>query len=79
VEEGFTAAGSLRTGVSEMTRFGMKEKDFKQVAQLIRDVIDGKKGVKEEVTAFRKRFLELKYCFSEKEFDEAVQKLHELV
>ncbi|MFC1783070.1 glycine cleavage system aminomethyltransferase GcvT [Planctomycetota bacterium] len=79
VEEGFTAAGSLRTGVSEMTRFGMKEKDFKQVAQLIGDVIDGKKGVKEKVAAFRQRFLELKYCFSEKEFDAAVQKLHELI
>ena len=79
LEEGFTASGSLRTGVSEMTRFGMKEKDFKQVAQLIGDVIDGKKGVKEEVAAFRQRFLELKYCFSEKEFDQAVQKLHELI
>ncbi len=79
VEEGFTAAGSLRTGVSEMTRFGMKENDFKQVAQLIADVIDGKKGVKEEVAAFRQRFLELKYCFSEKEFGQAVQKLHKLI
>jgi len=78
-EEGFTAAGSLRMGVSEMTRFGMKEKDFEQPAQFIRDVVDGKKGVKEEVAAFRRRFLDLKYCFSEKEFDQAVQKLHELI
>ena len=27
-EEGFTAAGAVRMGVSEMTRFGMHEEDF---------------------------------------------------
>ena len=27
-EEGFTASGSLRLGVSEMTRFGMTAEDF---------------------------------------------------
>ncbi|MCP4709240.1 MAG: glycine cleavage system protein T, partial [Planctomycetes bacterium] len=78
-EEGFTAAGSLRMGVSEMTRFGMKEKDFEQPAQFIRDIVNGKKSVQEEVVAFRRRFLDMKYCFSEKEFGQAVQKLHELI
>ena len=38
-EEGFTASGSLRTGVQEMTRFGMTTADFQQLAQLMADVI----------------------------------------
>ncbi len=47
-EEGFTASGSLRMGVQEMTRFGMAERDFQKLAQFIYDVITGNKGVKEE-------------------------------
>jgi len=38
-EEGFTASGALRMGVSEMTRFGMEEKDFQLLAGLIQEVI----------------------------------------
>jgi aminomethyltransferase len=38
-EEGFTAAGALRMGVSEMTRFGMEEDDFRELAALIHDVV----------------------------------------
>jgi len=38
-EEGFTAAGALRLGVSEMTRFGMEEEDFTELAGLIHDVV----------------------------------------
>ena len=33
-DEGFTAASCLRMGVQEMTRFGMKEDDFAQLAEL---------------------------------------------
>jgi len=31
-EEGFTASGALRLGVSEMTRFGMQTEDFEALA-----------------------------------------------
>ena len=31
-DEGFTAASAIRMGVSEMTRFGMEEKDFRTLA-----------------------------------------------
>ncbi len=78
-EEGFTASGSLRTGVQEMTRFGMKAGDFKQLAQLMADVILKGKDVKEEVRTLRQRFLDLKYCFAGNEFDDLVQELHRLV
>ncbi len=38
-EEGFTAAGALRLGVQEMTRFGMGPEDFRTLAQYIHDVV----------------------------------------
>jgi len=78
-EEGFTAAGSLRTGVQEMTRFGMTATDFQELAQLIADVIQKDKNVKDEVSAMRKRFVEMKYCFCGPEIDDLVQKLHQLI
>jgi len=78
-EEGFTASGSLRMGVQEMTRFGMVEKDFQKLAQLIRDAIIGNKVVKEEIKSFRKNFLEMQYCFSGNEFDDLIQNLHKLI
>ncbi len=78
-EEGFTAAGCLRMGVAEMTRFGMEEKDFQEIARLIADVVAGAKNVKEEVAKFRARFTDMKYCFSGKEFDAAIENLHRLI
>jgi aminomethyltransferase len=78
-EEGFTAAGSLRTGVQEMTRFGMMENDFHQLAQLMADVIIKNMNVKQEVSALRNRFLNMRYCFSGSEFEDLEQQLHKLV
>ena len=78
-EEGFTASGALRMGVSEMTRFGMGKEDFQELAQLMSDVIIKQRSVKEEVVAFRKRFLDMQYCFAGDEFDEFIQKLHTLI
>ena len=78
-DEGFSAAGGLRLGVSEMTRFGMGEKDFQELAGLIHDIVIESKDLKEEVKSFRSRFLEIGYCFKEKEFDPLIQKLHGLI
>jgi aminomethyltransferase len=78
-EEGFTASGALRTGVSEMTRFGMEEDDFRDLAVLIHDVVKNNNNVTDEVKALRKRFGELLFCFSGNEYAELLQKLHELL
>ena len=78
-EEGFTAAGSLRMGVSEMTRFGMTSEDFLELAQYIQDVIAGSKTVKDQISQFRKRFLEMKYCFSDSQYEDLIQDLHRLI
>jgi aminomethyltransferase len=78
-EEGFTASGSLRTGVQEMTRFGMVAEDFGELAQLMADVIIKGKDVREAVRRFRRRFLDMQYCFSGSEFEAQIEALHRLV
>lgn len=78
-EEGFTASGALRMGVSEMTRFGMEEDDFRTLAGLIYDVAKKDRNVTEEVKALRKRFLELRFCFRGDEYADVLQNLHGLL
>ena len=78
-EEGFTASGSLRIGVQEMTRFGMADADFGELAQLMADVILHGISVKDAVVRFRQRFLDMQYCFRGKEFEEQIEALHRLV
>jgi aminomethyltransferase len=78
-EESFSAAGSLRTGVQEMTRFGMAAADFAELARLMADAILHNKNIQKEVLDFRKRFTELQYCFKGEEFDQLEQKLHQMI
>ncbi len=78
-EEGFTASGALRMGVAEMTRFGMEPEDFRNLAELIRDVVVGGKPVQNEVIRLRGRFQDLRYCFSDAQLDSQVEQLHGLI
>ncbi len=75
LEEGFTASGALRIGVSEMTRFGMEQEDFKELASYIADVIKNKVWVREKIVSFRKNFLDMRYCFKNEEFDSIAESL----
>jgi aminomethyltransferase len=78
-EEGFTASGALRTGVSEMTRFGMQEEDFHDLAVLVHDVVKKNSDVSDKVKKLRERFSELQFCFRGDEYNDVLQKLHELL
>ena len=78
-DEGFTASGCIRMGVNEMTRFGMEKKDFLKLAQLIFEAVKNKKVVKEEIRKFRKDFLDMKYCFADKDFEDIMGKLSKLI
>ena len=78
-EEGFTASGSLRMGVSEMTRFGMEPEDFGELAELVRDVVVDQTSVKARVAELRKRFSEMHYCFAPEELGGRLEELHRLV
>jgi len=78
-EEGFTAAGALRMGVSEMTRFGMEGEDFRTLAGLIHDVVANDAKVADQVKELRRRFAELRFCFRGDEYADLMEKLHKLL
>ena len=78
-EESFTASGGLRLGVSEMTRFGMREADFAALAQLIADVVLNGARVRDEVTKLRSGFLDMQFTFSSEEIDEQMNALKALI
>lgn len=71
----FLESSGIRMGVQEMTRFGMKEKDFEILAGLIADVVIRNKKVKEEVKRYRQNFLEMQYCLPEKQAVELASRL----
>ena len=74
-EEGFTASGALRMGVSEMTRFGFEKRDFDTLAALMADCILRSKDISEDVQKLRSEHLEMKYCFAGEEFEKELDHL----
>jgi aminomethyltransferase len=76
-DEGFTASSGLRLGVAEMTRFGMKENDFRALASLFADAVNLGKNLADEVAAFRQRFLTMQYCFDGETLEPLKKKLLE--
>jgi glycine/serine hydroxymethyltransferase len=58
----FLEASGIRLGVQEMTRFGMKEKDFDTLAGYMADVIIRNEEVRESVRKFRDNFRIMDYC-----------------
>lgn len=74
-EEGFTASGALRMGVSEMTRFGFEEKDFDQLAGLMADCILRGREIKGDVERLRAGHTEMRYCFEDAAINDALEQL----
>jgi aminomethyltransferase len=74
-DEGFTASSGLRTGVQEMTRFGMKEKDFAELAEIMKDLILNHRPAGEAVTRLRSRFTRMHYCLPEENAKALIQDL----
>lgn len=62
----------IRLGVQELTRFGMKEEEMREVARFIKKVLIENKSaveVRKEVIEFRKGFTKIQYCFDIDEFE----------
>jgi aminomethyltransferase len=78
-DEAFTTASCLRMGVQEMTRFGMKEDDFAQLAEYMSQVIQKDRSVAKEISQFRKKFTEMKYCLPGAESRSLIEKLLEVI
>ena len=60
-DETFLVSSGIRTGVSEMTRFGMDEDDFGPVAELMARVVIGNENVAKQVADYRSRFMTMRY------------------
>jgi len=74
-DEASTASSGLRMGVQEMTRFGMKEADFRELAEYMAEVILNEKDVSQKVASFRERFLKMQYCLPEEQARPIVDEL----
>ena len=66
-DETFLESSGIRMGVQEMTRFGMKEKHFDELAGYLADVVIRNKKVKDAVRKYRQNFLEMGYCLPAKD------------
>lgn len=71
-EEGFTASGALRMGVSEMTRFGFGPEEFAQLAKLMADCVLRGRDIGDDVAALRSGYTKQRYCFDDAEFEAAL-------
>jgi glycine/serine hydroxymethyltransferase len=63
-DETFSRPSGIRMGVQEMTRFGMREADFANLARLMADVLLCRKNVAKEVSEYRSRFQSMQYCLT---------------
>jgi glycine/serine hydroxymethyltransferase len=66
-DESFLESSGIRMGVQEMTRFGMKEKDFDELAGYLADVIIRNRTAKDAVVKYRSKFLEMGFCLPARE------------
>jgi glycine/serine hydroxymethyltransferase len=79
-DESFIGSSGIRMGTQEMTRFGMKEKDFVQLAEYVADCLKLNKNVRDEVKQFRSKFLSMEYCLPpEKTLSHAAKMLASLL
>jgi glycine hydroxymethyltransferase len=64
-EKSWQKVGGLRTGVQEMTRFGMREAEMHEIAGFLARVLKGEApaGVRRDVEEFRADFQQVHYCF----------------
>jgi len=64
--ENWDRPGGLRIGSTEVTRYGMKEREMEAIADLMVDVITGRRSpesVRPQVIELRRAFPRLQYCF----------------
>jgi len=66
----FAASSGVRMGTPEMTRYGMQETDFVELASLLADILRGDEALPQDhwrasVNALRARFTQMRYCLAE--------------
>lgn len=63
-DETFYHPSGIRMGISEMTRFGMKEGDFDELSRMLADVVVHNRSRADDVAEYRSRFQKMEYCLS---------------
>ena len=76
-DESFISSSGIRTGVQEMTRFGMTGKDFERLAALVADVVIKRQDVKAKIAEYRRQFPEMLYCLPPREASEMAARVLE--
>jgi glycine/serine hydroxymethyltransferase len=66
-DSSFAASSGVRMGTPEMTRYGMQEADFVELAALLAQILRGEAATpdgqwREAVAALRSRFTDMGYC-----------------
>ena len=75
IEMAETPSG-VRIGSQEVTRYGMREPEMERIAELIVDVIRGKRpleDIRRDVEKLRREFPKVQYCFDVDEYQEIVE------
>jgi glycine/serine hydroxymethyltransferase len=78
-DETFYRPSGIRMGVQEMTRFGMKENDFDELARCIADIVLRNRNTALEVAEFRRRFGKMEYCLTFEETMRVAPRLFESI
>lgn len=78
-DETFYHPSGIRMGVSEMTRFGMKEEDFSLLSKIMADIIINKANRKKDVENLRSGFTKMEFCFDHNSSIEIYKKLFESI
>jgi glycine/serine hydroxymethyltransferase len=63
-DETFYHPSGIRMGVSEMTRFGMKENDLDELSRMLADVVIHNRSIGDDVAQYRRGFQNMEYCLS---------------
>jgi len=62
-----------------MTRFGMKEDDFAQLAEYMSQIILHDRSMAKEISQFRKKFMEMRYCLTAADSASLLEELIEVI
>jgi len=71
----FSDASGIRTGTQEMTRFGMREENFGELAGYMADIVLKDRDCAEPISAFRQRFTTMHYCLPQRKTEEVMSGL----
>jgi glycine/serine hydroxymethyltransferase len=71
----FSDASGIRLGVQEMTRFGMQEADFGELAELMADILRRDRERGEAVSRLRSRFTTMRFCLPVEDGEELMSGL----